>query len=85
MANIITTLRNIGKIEELRSRLLFTLLALIAVRIGSFITIPGVDVEMLKASGGALGDNKTIFGLYGQSYKLFLDGAVGGYGYMNND
>jgi preprotein translocase subunit SecY len=71
MANIISTIRNIGKIEELRKRLLFTLIALIAVRIGAFITIPGVDVEMLKASGGALGDSKTIFGLY----DMFVGGA----------
>lgn len=71
MANIITTIRNIGKIEELRKRLLFTLVALLAVRIGAFITIPGVDVEMLKASGGSLGDSKTIFGLY----DMFVGGA----------
>ncbi|MBI2794231.1 MAG: preprotein translocase subunit SecY [Ignavibacteria bacterium] len=71
MANIISTIRNIGKIEELRKRLLFTLIALIAVRIGAFITIPGVDVEMLKAAGGSLGDSKTIFGLY----DMFVGGA----------
>lgn len=71
MANIISTIRNIGKIEELRKRLLFTLFALIAVRIGAFITIPGVDVEMLKASAASGDAGNTIFGLY----DMFVGGA----------
>lgn len=70
MANVITTIRNIFKIEELRDRLLFTLLVLLAVRIGSFITIPGVNVEALKAAT-AMGDSNNIFGLY----DMFVGGA----------
>lgn len=70
MANVITTIRNIFKIEELRNRLLFTLLVLLAVRIGSFITIPGVNVEALKAAT-AMGDTNNIFGLY----DMFVGGA----------
>jgi len=50
MANIVESIRNIFKIEELRQRLVYTLLALIAVRVGSFITIPDVDVELLRAA-----------------------------------
>jgi len=71
MANIISTIRNIGKIDELRKRLLFTLIALVAVRIGAFITIPGVDVEMLKASAASGDSGNTIFGLY----DMFVGGA----------
>lgn len=69
MVNFASTFRNMFRIEELRSRLLFTLIALIAVRVGSFITIPGVDVTALKASaaGGATG----LFGLY----DMFVGGA----------
>jgi len=70
MANVITTIRNIFKIEELRNRLLFTLLVLLAVRVGSFITIPGVNVEALKAAT-AMGDTNNIFGLY----DMFVGGA----------
>ncbi len=71
MANFITTARNVWKIEELRQRLLFTLVALIAVRIGSFVTIPGVDVGLLTQSSAAGGDSGTIFGLY----DMFVGGA----------
>lgn len=69
MINFTSTFRNMFRIEELRKRLLFTLVALIAVRIGSFITIPGVDVTALKASAadGAGG----LFGLY----DMFVGGA----------
>jgi preprotein translocase subunit SecY len=70
MANLIQTVQNVFKIEELRSRLLFTLVALVAVRVGSFITIPGVDVEMLTSATSA-GDDNTIFGLY----DMFVGGA----------
>lgn len=69
MANIAATFRNMFRIEELRARLLFTLLALIAVRIGSFITIPGVDVTALKASAATGGGG--LFGLY----DMFVGGA----------
>lgn len=71
MANFITTARNVWKIEELRQRLLFTLVALIAVRIGSFVTIPGVDVQLLTQASAAGGDSGTIFGLY----DMFVGGA----------
>jgi len=45
MANVVT---NIFKIPELRNRVLFTVFMLIVYRIGSFIPIPGIDVEALK-------------------------------------
>ncbi len=69
MANFAATFRNMFRIEELRTRLLFTLVALIAVRVGSFITIPGVDVAALKAS--AAGGTGGLFGLY----DMFVGGA----------
>ncbi len=70
MSNIVTTLRNIFRIEELRTRIIFTLVVLLAVRIGSFITIPGVNVDLLS-SASSLGDSGTIFGLY----DMFVGGA----------
>ncbi len=69
MANIVTTFRNMFRIVELRQRIVFTLIALLAVRVGSFITIPGVDVTLLKDA--AASNQGTIFGLY----DMFVGGA----------
>ena len=43
MSKFTESFRNIFKIEELRTRLLFTAGLLIVVRIGSHVTLPGVD------------------------------------------
>jgi hypothetical protein len=43
MKNLIDTVKNIWRIEELRSRILITLGLLLVYRIGSFIVLPGVD------------------------------------------
>ncbi|MFO0662527.1 MAG: preprotein translocase subunit SecY [Polyangiaceae bacterium] len=53
-------LANIGKVPELRKRLTFTLLLLAVYRVGVFVTIPGVDRNVLRAvvskgGGGLLG------------------------------
>ncbi|MFP4370404.1 MAG: preprotein translocase subunit SecY [Bacteroidota bacterium] len=70
MANFAQTIQNIFKIEELRSRILFTLGILIVVRIGAHITLPGVDVDALQASmENAASD--TLFGLF----DMFVGGA----------
>ncbi|MBM3400899.1 MAG: preprotein translocase subunit SecY [Bacteroidetes bacterium] len=58
MKKLFTTLSNIWKIEDLRARILFTLLCLLIHRIGSFIVIPGVDSASLddqQAKEGLLG------------------------------
>jgi preprotein translocase subunit SecY len=58
MKKFFTTLSNIWKIEDLRARILFTLLCLLIYRIGSFIVIPGVDPASLddqQAKEGLLG------------------------------
>lgn len=70
MAKFIDTIKNITKIEELRSRILFTLLVLLVVRIGSHITVPGVDVELLKLSNSNASAN-TLFGFF----DMFVGGA----------
>src|SRR5215475_14062293 len=51
---------NIGKVPELRNRVLFTLGMLAVYRIGVFVTIPGVDRNVMaalvsKQGGGLLG------------------------------
>lgn len=52
MKSFINTLRNIYKIEELRTRILNTLGFLLIYRLGSFIVLPGVDSEALQAANG---------------------------------
>lgn len=48
MKNFINTIRNIFKIEDLRVRIYNTLLILVIYRLGTFITLPGVDSEALS-------------------------------------
>ncbi len=60
MKNLITTLENIWKIEELRNRILVTLGFILIYRLGSFVVLPGVDPTQLaalqqQASSGLLG------------------------------
>lgn len=60
MKAFITTLKNIYKIEELRSRIVYTLLILVVYRLGSHIVLPGVDPSQLqllkdRTSDGVLG------------------------------
>jgi preprotein translocase subunit SecY len=43
------TLGNIFKVEDLRRRILFTLLLLIVFRIGSFIPVPNTNADVIKA------------------------------------
>jgi preprotein translocase subunit SecY len=60
MRAFIETLKNIWKIEDLRKRILYTLGILLVYRLGSFITLPGIDPNQLaglkaQTSQGVLG------------------------------
>lgn len=60
MKSFIETLKNIWKIEELRSRILYTLGLILIYRLGSHVVLPGVDASALqelqdRASQGVLG------------------------------
>src|ERR1017187_6948458 len=62
---------NIGKVPELRRRILFTVMLMAVYRIGVFVTIPGVDRTVMNAvvhkqSGGLLG-----------LFNMFSGGALG--------
>jgi preprotein translocase subunit SecY len=70
MSRFTDTFRNIFKIHELRQRILYTLALLFIVRLGSHLTIPGVDAALLTQSmKNSSSDN--LFGLY----DLFVGGA----------
>jgi preprotein translocase subunit SecY len=63
--NLIKTLRNIWSIEELRSKILFTLILLFIYRVGTYIVLPGIDPTLLNTSaskGGMLGLIDTFAG-----------------------
>lgn len=78
MRKLIDTLKNIFKIEELRKRIIYTLLLLVVYRLGCFVVVPGIDPTQLANleaqtqdgllgllnmfSGGAFG-NASIFAL----------------------
>src|SRR3972149_2520302 len=70
MSKITETFTNILKIQELRERLFFTSALLIIVRIGSHVTLPGVDASLL-ADTIRRSSEGTLFGLY----DLFVGGA----------
>ncbi len=56
------TIRNAWKIEELRKKILFTLLIILLYRIGNSIPVPYVAVEALRDYFNTL--QNTVFGLY---------------------
>lgn len=63
MNRIISTLKNIFSIEELRTRLLNTLLFITVFRLGSAIVLPGVDPKLLNLNPqGLLGLLDTFLG-----------------------
>ena len=56
----IGALAGAGRLTELRQRIFFVIMVLVVYRIGTFIPLPGIDVDVMKAlfeqnSGGILG------------------------------
>ena len=47
MKKLIETIKNIFKIEELRNRIIYTMGLLVIYRLGSFVTLPGINPEAL--------------------------------------
>ena len=62
MKKIIDTIKNIFKIEELRTRLTYTFLLVIIYRLGCQIVLPGIDgYTLVELSKNA--DNSGLVGL----------------------
>lgn len=55
MKKLIETLKNIWSIEELRKRILFTLLLILVYRAGCYITLPGINPNLLLLEGSQEG------------------------------
>ncbi len=49
MRSFINTIKNIWKIEDLRFRILFTLVIILIYRLGKDVTLPGIDPSQLSA------------------------------------
>ncbi|CAM3648761.1 MULTISPECIES: preprotein translocase subunit SecY [Saccharibacillus] len=47
------TLKNIWRVDDLRKRILFTLMVLVIYRIGTFIPVPGVNTDVLQSANEA--------------------------------
>jgi preprotein translocase subunit SecY len=69
MKNLINTLKNIWKIDDLRVRILNTLGFILVYRLGSYIVLPGVNSEVLSAANSSA--NEGIVGLI----NIFAGGA----------
>ncbi len=67
MKKIISTLKNIWSIEELRNRIIFTLTLLLIYRVGCHVVIPGINPNDLNDSSGQSG----LLGLF----NMFAGGA----------
>ncbi|HEU4470514.1 MAG TPA: preprotein translocase subunit SecY [Flavisolibacter sp.] len=81
MKKFIQTLKNIWSIEELRSKILFTLLLIFIYRVGSFIVLPGIDPEsiseqMAGSKNGILGLIDTFAGGAFSQASIFALGIM---------
>ena len=68
---LVETLKNIYKIEELRKRILFTLGLLLIYRLGSFVTLPGINHSLLEAGTAQVNSDGGLMGLL----NVFSGGA----------
>ena len=71
MAKFVETIKNIYRIEELRTRIGYTLLLVLVYRLGCYILLPGLNPEALK--GGISGTQEGLVGLL----NMFSGGAFG--------
>jgi len=83
---VLQTLQNAWKIPELRKKLIFTMLMLLAYRIGNVIPVPFVDAGLLKAYFDST-LSQTILGLYnamsGSAFSQATVLALGVQPYIN--
>ncbi|MBS3915448.1 MAG: preprotein translocase subunit SecY [Bacteroidetes bacterium] len=81
MKKILEKLKNIWSIEELRRRIMYTIILLVVYRLGSFVILPGVDSELLEGLNKQTKNN--ILGLVNTfAGGAFARGAIFALGIM---
>jgi preprotein translocase subunit SecY len=81
MRKLLEKLKNIWSIEELRRRIMYTIILLVVYRLGSFIILPGIDSELLEGLNKQTKDN--ILGLVNTfAGGAFARGAILALGIM---
>lgn len=74
---MLASLSNIFKIGDLRRKVFFTLLMLVVFRIGSFVPVPNINVELLKQStNNLLGFLNTFSGGALQNFSVLAMGIM---------
>lgn len=58
------TVSNIWRVEDLRRKIIFTLLVLIVYRIGSFVPVPGVDTSVFQQANNSGADLFTLLNTF---------------------
>lgn len=71
MKRIIETIQNIWKIEELRERILVTLMFIAIYRLGSYVVLPGVNSSALNEFQSSNAQSNSIIGII----NMFAGGA----------
>lgn len=71
MKKFINTIKNIFKIEELRKRIVYTILLLLVYRLGCFVVVPGIDPTQLAGLQAQTGDGLMSL------LNMFSGGAFG--------
>ncbi|MBF7103044.1 preprotein translocase subunit SecY [Pediococcus pentosaceus] len=74
---MLTTVKNALKVKDIRNKILFTLGILIVFRLGSYITVPGVNAKALESmsSSGLVGILNTFSGGGLTNYSIFAMGV----------
>lgn len=81
---MLDTLKNAWKVQDLRKKIIFTILMLAVFRMGNVIPVPGVDTSVLKQATASQGN---LFGFYdlisGGAFSNFSIFAMGVIPYIN--
>lgn len=74
------TIKNIWHVNDLRNRILFTLLIFLIYRIGSFVPVPGVNKEVFEATNAAGSDLMGLLNTFSggalANFSIFAIGIV---------
>jgi preprotein translocase subunit SecY len=82
MKRFVDTLRNIWTIEELRQRILVTLGLVLIYRLGSYVVLPGINVDALNAASNSSQANGIVGLINMFAGGAFLRASIFGLGIM---